>query len=189
MFVSKKRLLQKSNLMLMRSLEAPQTSIKYVIAILYHKGYDMERMLSQTRRLCLCRAERYGPHSAMLMCSIEGKLHAVLDDCSDPSHYMTLALPLQHITLQALALHFTTMASAQCCCLNCHVNACNVCCDIFHWHILPLQHQLVQWWLAKKLHGQHLGPVQLGLDPTESISPSLRLMTAGGSIYNRYTPC
>lgn len=43
----------------------------------------MGRMLSQTRRLCLSRAERYGTHSAALMCSIEGKLHAILDDCSD----------------------------------------------------------------------------------------------------------
>jgi hypothetical protein len=113
--------------MLMRSLEAPQTSIKYVIAILYHKGYDMERMLSQTRRLCLCRAERYGPHSAMLMRSIEGKLHAVLDDCSDPSHYMTLALPLQHITVIAsigIAFHnhgFRTVLLPElpCQCLQC----------------------------------------------------------------------
>ena len=27
--------------------------VSAVIAILYHKGYDMERMLSQTRRLLL----------------------------------------------------------------------------------------------------------------------------------------
>ena len=58
--------------------------VSAVIAILYHKGYDMERMLSQTRRLCLSRVERYGTHSAVLMRSIEAKLHAILDDCSDP---------------------------------------------------------------------------------------------------------
>ena len=55
-----------------------------IVAILYHKGYDMGRMLSQTRRLCFSRAERYGIHSAVLMRSIESKLHAILDDCSDP---------------------------------------------------------------------------------------------------------
>ncbi len=56
------------------------------IVAMYHKGYDMARarMLSQTRRLCLSRAERYGTHSAALMRSIESKLHAILDDCNDP---------------------------------------------------------------------------------------------------------
>jgi len=58
--------------------------VSAIVATLYHKGYDMEHMLSQTRRLCLSRAERYGTHSAVLMRSIEGKLHAIIDDCSDP---------------------------------------------------------------------------------------------------------
>ncbi len=30
------------------------------------------------------RAERYGTHSAALMRSNNGKLHAIHDDCSDP---------------------------------------------------------------------------------------------------------
>ena len=120
-------------------------------------------MFRQTKRLCLCGAERYGTPLAVLMRSAEGKFHAILDNCNDPlnrlitddearfrtvigdlvqhigivytksrvltmppthnatnnpSHHMALAaLRLQHITLQALALHFTIMAYAQCCCL------------------------------------------------------------------------
>ncbi len=34
--------------------------------------------------VCSSRAERYGTHSAALMRSIDRKLHAILDDCSDP---------------------------------------------------------------------------------------------------------
>ena len=65
--------------------------VSAIVAILHRKGYDMEHMLSQTRRLCLSGAERYGAHSAALMRSIEGKLHAILDDCSDPLYRLIAA--------------------------------------------------------------------------------------------------
>jgi len=57
--------------------------VSAVMAILYHKGYDLQRMMDQTRRLCMSKAQRYGTHSGVLMRSIEGKLHAILDDASD----------------------------------------------------------------------------------------------------------
>ena len=57
--------------------------VSAVIAILYYKGYDLQRMLGLTKGLCMSKAHRYGTHSGTVMRSIEGRLHAILDDAAD----------------------------------------------------------------------------------------------------------
>ena len=70
--------------------------VSAVIAILYYKGYDLQRMLSLTKGLCMARTFRYGTRSDMIMRSIEGRLHAILDDTSD-TLYMLIEDPKSRV--------------------------------------------------------------------------------------------